>query len=62
MLTMYKHYTDGWDHYLNSVATNSRIEERQKRRLLKSTQILKKSGGKLASRVKRYLPRNPLVT
>ena len=42
---MSEHYTDIWDHYLNSIYTNNRIEKKQKRRLLQSVQTLRKNLG-----------------
>ena len=42
---MSEHYTDSWNHYLNSIYTNNRIEKKQKRRLLQSVQTLRKNLG-----------------
>ena len=45
MLVMSEHYIDDWDHYLDSVAINDRIEEKQKKKLLRSIQTLRKNLG-----------------
>ena len=42
---MSEHYVDSWNHYLNSIYTNNRIEKKQKRRLLQSVQTLRKNLG-----------------
>ena len=45
MSAMSAHYSDDWDRYLDSVATNSNIPENKKRRFTKAIQIMRKNLG-----------------
>ena len=45
MSAMTTHYSDDWDRYLDNVATNSNIQDNQKRQLTKAIQIMRRNLG-----------------